>query len=212
MSWVSSFFNRTPATTPTEDDDWSDISSENEFNCASDNNERPRGDTSVPHDEELRLPPNMPTLLSTDLPPCGLIPQLAYENVNNRLRKLWLQRATKEPVDVPLVGLCNRVREDLEAEAEASPIDSELGIKARKPWRRENVFVYELCWSRYFVRESEVMEKRPKMSAKELEQQEFLEVKYPIPRELKIINKNNLNTKIVIEGWKKWHHGKRGTM
>jgi hypothetical protein len=102
--------------------------------------------------------------------------------------------------------------EDLDAEAEESPPSSELGTKKRQPWRREDVFRYELCWARYFVREAELFERRTEMTEQELDEQHFMDRLYPIPKDLKIYLKNNLNKKRVLELWKTWHHKKRGTM
>jgi hypothetical protein len=49
------------------------------------------------------------------------------------------------------------------------------------------------------------------MTEKELDKQEFLEKLYPIPKELDIHVKNNLNKEWVLNLWKAWHHQKRGT-
>jgi hypothetical protein len=153
----------------------------------------------------------VPTLLSTDLPPCGYIPQIAYGNVVRRLRKVWLERANQHTDNIPLLDICNWVRGGLEAEAEDSPVGKERGTKARRPWRREDVFDYELRWARYFVREVEAFEKRPKMTEAELDKQDFMDKMFPIPKELSLYVKNNLNKKWVLDMWKAWHHKKRGT-
>jgi hypothetical protein len=127
-----------------EDEEWSDIGSEDsKSNTRTETNDSPRRGERVYTQEERALLPYMPTLFSDDLPPCGLIPQIAYENVVQRLRKLWLQRAVDHPVNIHVLDLCKQVAEELSEEADDQPVDSQLGTKARRPWRRENVFKYE---------------------------------------------------------------------
>jgi hypothetical protein len=101
----------------------------------------------------------MPSLFGDDLPPCGLIPQLAYENVVHRLRKLWLQRAVNHPVNIHVLDLCKQAAQELSNEADDQPIDSQRGTKARTPWRREDVFNYEISWVVYFMWEADMLEK-----------------------------------------------------
>jgi hypothetical protein len=154
----------------------------------------------------------VPTLFSSDLPPCGLIPQLAYENIVHHLRKVWLKRAIEHPVNnIRVFDICKEVHQDLWAEAERQPIDSQLGTKARRPWRREDVFKYEISWAAYLMKESEMLEMRPKLNEKELDRLQFLEKMFPIPKALGIEVKNNLNKTWVFDLWKAWHHKKRGT-
>jgi len=154
----------------------------------------------------------VPILFSNDLPPCGLLPQLAYENTVHRLRKLWLERAHQESADIPLPSLCRLVLDDLKAEEEEIPAGSQAGTKNRTPWRRETVFQYELRWAKYFVREAETAEKRVTMTEKQLDKQDFMDKMYPIPKELKIYVNNKKNQKMVSDMWKEWHHKKRGTV
>ncbi|KAI4702774.1 hypothetical protein J4E89_010308 [Alternaria sp. Ai002NY15] len=154
----------------------------------------------------------VPILFSNDLPPCGLLPQLAYENTVRRLRKLWLERAHQESADIPLPSLCRLVLDDLKAEEEELPAGSQAGTKNRTPWRRETVFQYELRWAKYFVREAETAEKRVTMTEKQLDKQDFMDKMYPIPKELKIYVNNKKNQKMVSDMWKEWHHKKRGTV
>jgi hypothetical protein len=153
----------------------------------------------------------VPSLFDDELPPCGLIPQIAYENIVRRLRKLWLQRASDHPVNIHITDICKEVTEDLCTEAEHQPIDSQLGTKARRPWRRENIFKYEISWATYFIREADLFENRPKMNEQELDKQEFMEKLFPIPKELGIYVKNNLNKEWVFGKWRAWHHKKRRT-
>lgn len=115
----------------------------------------------------------MPSLFGLDLPPCNADIQVAYENVVNRLRVRWLnQRGSIGTVD-----LCHAVKTELSNQNFMFPAFSIKGpFKKRKPWRRENVFKYELRWIDYFVKEaqaqspdlmteSELMERRKESSA-----------------------------------------------
>ncbi|KAF1829389.1 hypothetical protein BDW02DRAFT_574020 [Decorospora gaudefroyi] len=238
MAWLPSIFNRT-STAPMsqtltvqgkrsphksfecrigadahgeEDPDWSDIDSdEHDTGAGSDDDGRPRDGSSVYLEEELMLLPYMPTLFSNDLPPCGPIPQLAYENTVRRLRKIWLQRANQSLVDIPILGICTWVLEDLEAEAEECPIDSQLCTKARTPWRREKVFKYEIRWARYFVREAKRFENKSTMTEQERDEQEFMDLLFLVPKELRIYIQDKANRKWVMDLWKEWHIKKRGT-
>jgi hypothetical protein len=165
MPWLPYIFNRNPTTAPTStmhgkprplkrkhsaDDEkeggeeWSDIGSEDDNpNTRTETNDSPRRGERVYTEEERALLPYMPSLFSDALPPCGLIPQIAYENVVQRLRKLWLQCAVDHPVNIHVLDLCKQIAEELSNESDEHPIDSQLGSKARRPWRRENVFKYE---------------------------------------------------------------------
>ena len=166
MPWLPYIFNRNPTTTaPTsimhgkpiplkqkrsaddeqeEDEEWSDIGSEDDNpHTRTETNNSPRRGERVYTQEDRALLPYMPSLFSDALPPCGLIPEIAYENVVQRLRKLWLQRAVDHPVNIHVLDLCKQIAEELSNESDDQPIDSQLGSKARRPWRRENVFNYE---------------------------------------------------------------------
>jgi len=195
-----------------EEDEWTDVS-DDIAGLGLDGHGKPDDESNKPlSEEELALLPNMPILFSNDLPPCGLLPQLAYENTVRRLRKLWLERAHQESADIPLPSLCRLVLDDLKAEEEELPAGSQAGTKNRTPWRRETVFQYELPWAKYFVREAETAEKRVTMTEKQLDKQDFMDKMYPIPKELKIYVNNKKNQKMVSDMWKEWHHKKRGTV
>jgi hypothetical protein len=104
------------------------------------------------------------------------------------------------------------ILDDLKAEEEKTSAGKEAGTKNRTPWRREIVFQYELRWAKYFVREAETVEKRAKMTEKQLDKQDFMDKMFPIPKELKIYVNNKKNQKMVSDLWKDWHHKKRGTV
>ncbi|KAI4941043.1 hypothetical protein J4E86_010543 [Alternaria arbusti] len=223
-----------------DEDEWTDVS-DDIAGLGLDGHGKPDGESNKPlSEEELALLPNsrsfnftnispvtaspdarhsrwladraVPILFSNDLPPCSLLPQLAYENTVHRLRKLWLERAHQESADIPLPSLCRLVLDDLKAEEEELPAGSQAGTKNRTPWRRETVFQYELRWVKYFVREAETAEKRVTMTEKQLDKQDFMDKMYPIPKELKIYVNNKKNQKMVSDSWKVWHHKKRGTV
>lgn len=124
------------------------------------------------HAMRLETPTNrtVPTLFSTSLPPCGLLPQLAYDNLVHRLRTLWLSRS-QDPssVNLSVLSLCRIVLADLKTE-EDQPVSQALN-----PWRRSSVFAYEVRWARYFVREAETMDKRPRMTEKQADKQDFMD-------------------------------------
>jgi hypothetical protein len=115
----------------------------------------------------------VPSLFGVDLPPCNAEIQIAYENVVNLLRFRWLdQHGQTDAVD-----LCHAVKTELTNQNFMYPAFSIKGkYKKRKPWRRENVFKYELRWIDYFIKEaqaqcpdlmteSEVLERRKEASA-----------------------------------------------
>ncbi|KAF1957442.1 hypothetical protein CC80DRAFT_361645, partial [Byssothecium circinans] len=93
----------------------------------------------------------VPSLLGKDLPPCGPEVQIAYENVNNMIRERWLSQLGKEPLNKS----CIYVRRQLFTQQLVSPPFNRPDQRHRVPWRREIVFLYELRWIAYFVRESE---------------------------------------------------------
>jgi hypothetical protein len=115
----------------------------------------------------------VPSLFGVDLPPCNAEIQVAYENVVTILRSRWLAQRGR----IAAIDLCNSVKTDLINQNFMYPAFSIKGkYKKRKPWRRENVFKYELRWIEYFVREaqaqcpdlmteSEIMERRKEASA-----------------------------------------------
>ncbi|CAE7009790.1 hypothetical protein P3342_003092 [Pyrenophora teres f. teres] len=215
MAWLSQLLSRNGATsdgspfTAQDDPDWSYTFEPEDFVPSSDKNGRPRDGDRVSLEQERALLPYMPALLDDLLPPCGLQPQVAYGNVVRRLRKIWLQRALQDANNVPLVEICKWILQDLKIEAEDSPVGSEYRTKQRQPWRREDVFKYEICWTKYFVREAEVLEQRKSMSEEELAKQDFRDKLHPIPKELDIYVRKSCNKKNVLDSWKAWHVRKR---
>ena len=135
--------------------------------------------------------------------------QVAYENVNSRLRELWLQNASNVPLtNALLLRICTRIRESLRAEAEAV-ISGSLS-RNRRPWRRELVFNFEIRWSRYFVREAELLIRLREMSNTECQKFALEDSLFPIPRELGFGINENMNEKLNRELWRAWHAKKRG--
>ncbi|CAN9407044.1 hypothetical protein J4E82_011535 [Alternaria postmessia] len=189
-----------------EDDDWCDVSDEAIPKEDSKPAVDPQDIEGASDDKEVGKDTSMPTLFSTALPPCGLLPQLAYDNIVHRLRALWLSRSQNPSANLSVTSLCRVILADLKTE-EDQPISQALN-----PWRRSSVFAYEVRWARYFVREAETMDKRPTMTEKQADKQDFMDRMYPIPKELKIVVANRKNQKQVLDLWKEWHHGKRGTV
>lgn len=117
----------------------------------------------IPIQQRMQLTSvTVPTLFDTTLPPAGPIVQIAYSNVNKRLREMWLRyRGLWSVSDV-----CHAVRANLENEAARCPPfkHGEVlhGMWVRVPWRREVVFFYELRWVEYFVHEAEGVHPRIK--------------------------------------------------
>ncbi|CAO2649577.1 Nn.00g069620.m01.CDS01 [Neocucurbitaria sp. VM-36] len=203
-AWFMSFLgrNETQAALSDSETDWSDMSSSTLY--------------EIDAEDEARLLPHIPSLFSTDLPPCGPIPQVAYSNVVQRLRKSWLLRVAAATIDltsiptIPLLPICTFAKDNLENEAREFPPDSQRGTKARKPWRRENVFLYEIAWGRYFEREAGMLERRVFMSVRERERVEFSERMMPVPKELRLCLRRGPGRDGVLELWREWHAGKRG--
>lgn len=148
----------------------------------------------------------MPSLFGKDLPPCGPEIQLAYENVNKRLRKQWLaDLGATSALDV-----CLAVRCELEHDEKNRPPFSRpsattrvLG-RYRTPWRRESVFLYELRWIDYFVREAN--EAREANHAEPMTESGILARAGP-PSELHL----PLERQDILQLWDAWHAKKRGT-
>jgi hypothetical protein len=163
----------------------------------------------LPTGSESQLTREVPALFCPDLPPCGLIPQVAYRNVNERLRELWSENASTHPNSPTLSSICDMLKDDLEDESEAYPPESLRLTQQRMPWRREEVFAYEVRWAGYFAREADVLERRLKMDESELEKQDFKDRLFPIPKELRIVVKNSANRKTILDLWTKWHAKKR---
>lgn len=154
----------------------------------------------------------VPHLLSLGLPPCGLISQIAYENINTRLRTLWLHHTATHHNSPSLVDICTSLHGALAAEADVSPpnLTNNFATHDRTPWRREDVFAYEIRWSKYFVREAKMLEKALGMAEMEREKLQLMDRLYPIPKELRIVVKKRENKKGVMDAWTVWHKGKRG--
>ncbi|KAF2854447.1 hypothetical protein T440DRAFT_388163 [Plenodomus tracheiphilus IPT5] len=211
-AWLPTFMSGRSSTAPqqaVEDDDWSDISSIGDSPTGSNSSNRP-SDGSIDADTKARLLSNMPSIFSTALPPCGLHPQCAFENVNNRLRKLWLQQSHDPALRVTTIDICKIVSDELDAEDKDFPHGTLRLTKSRRPWRLEGVFKYELLWSRWFIREAEIQERLPQMNEAEVDRQDFMDRLYPIPKELRIIVKDKINKKGILSQWKAWGRVKRG--
>lgn len=149
-------------------------------------------------ENEERLLAYMPALFNTSLPPCGLEPQVAYETLVARLRTRWLQHRGRRPI----VDICEDERLELERLESIWPVFSLKGPKkARKPWRREMVFKFELQWIIYFVDEAK------KQSLQLMTESELMDRrKYSaVPKGLKIhIAKQHL-----LKLWETWNEIKR---
>ncbi|KAL6160423.1 hypothetical protein ACJBU6_01762 [Exserohilum turcicum] len=163
----------------------------------------------MPPEELLALLPYMPPLFSKDLPPCGLHPQVAYEDVVHRLRKAWLLCAKQNPANIPLLAICKSVLDEYKTEAIDSPPGTEAGTKERKPWRRERIFQWEISWAKYFVREVETLASRASMTEEEKEQEDYILDLCPVPQELYIYVKNKANRNELLEMWRAWQKKKR---
>jgi hypothetical protein len=139
----------------------------------------------------------MPSLISTMLPPCGLNANIAYENVLHRLRLLWLHT----PASTSLLSLCETVELALAHENLIYPL---------RPYRCLAIFIYELRWIKYFIREAAVAEEWDKMSSEEKRKQDFVEKMYVVPEELEIDFKKEENREGVLMKWEVWNAVKRG--
>ncbi|ORX93020.1 hypothetical protein BCR34DRAFT_243814 [Clohesyomyces aquaticus] len=150
-------------------------------------------------DRELLLQ-YMPALFNRTLPPCGLEIQVAYESVCARLRWRWLEnRGQKTPLDV-----CHVIKGELDRDERVWPVMSNLRFtKKRKPWRRENVFRYELRWIKYFIREAQVLSQSPGlMTESELSN---ASMDSPVPPEVGL----NISRSDVLGMWNTWNSLKR---
>ncbi|KAJ5061406.1 hypothetical protein J3E72DRAFT_190750, partial [Bipolaris maydis] len=173
-------------------------------------NKRQDGKDRVCPEDELALLPYMPPLFGCELPPCGLMPQLAYQNVVRRLRKLWLLRAKENPTEISLKYICEKVLDELLDESEKLPFGKANKTTRRTPWRREQVFRFEPCWAHYFVLEARRMSGRSSMTSMEGETQDaHPETEFVIPMTLGIHVKNPANKEHVCQLWKEWHKKKR---
>jgi len=138
------------------------------------------------------------------------MPQLAYQNVVQRLRKLWLLYAKETPVEISLKYICEEVFDDLLEESEKLPFGKANKTTKRTPWRREQVFKFEPCWAHYFVQEVRWMSERSNMTLMERETRDaHPETEFVIPTTLGIHVKNNANREQIFQLWREWHSKKR---
>lgn len=152
----------------------------------------------------------VPPLFGCELPPCGLMPQIAYQNVVQRLRKWWLLRAKETPTEISLTYICEKVFDDLLDESEKLPFGKANNTTRRTPWRREQVFKFEPCWAHYFVLEARQMNERSSTTAMKQETRDaHPEAEYGIPMTLGIHVKNPANREHVCHLWREWHKKKR---
>jgi hypothetical protein len=139
----------------------------------------------------------VPSILGKDLPPCGLHPQVAYENLNRKIRHRWLYFRGENPV----TDICRSIGEDLgNQEILWPPFTLKGKKKPRTPWRHELVFQYELRWIKYFIRESQIVE--PMTESELLERRK----EQSIPFELRL---GGHEEKYVLDLWESWHKKKR---
>lgn len=211
-SWLPSFMSNSPSAAPqqaADDDDWSDVASVDESLGGSKGSNR-LSDGGIDAETKARTSSNIPSIFSTALPPCGMHPQCAFENVNNRLRKLWLRQSHNNPaINMSTVDICKLVHDELEAEDKEFPQGTLTLAKSRRPWRLESVFKYELLWSKWFIREAEIQERLSGMDSGEREIQNLMDRMYPMPKELCFV-KNRANEKGIHALWLAWARGKRG--
>jgi hypothetical protein len=157
---------------------------------------------------ETYLLHDMPSLFSYKLPPCGLELQVSYQNVLHRLRRVWLHHAADPTTDTSILDICKLIKSHLEQEHRIQP----LGTGPRYPWRRDNVFKYELKWAGYFVREAELMQSWPELNQKQKDRQDLTHKMRPIPKELGIVIKRKENWNSVLDMWVTWNDAKREDM
>ncbi|KAF2474166.1 uncharacterized protein BDR25DRAFT_301622 [Lindgomyces ingoldianus] len=140
----------------------------------------------------------MPALFGKDLPPCGLDLQVAYENINLRLRKRWLQNHGY----VNVVDTCRSIKSELDRDQRIwPPTQNHSFTKKRRPWRRENVFKRELQWIKYFLREAQAQ------SPELMTESEILNLskESPVPLELGL----SVSRSDVLKLWNEWNRLKR---
>ncbi|CAI6333483.1 unnamed protein product [Periconia digitata] len=136
----------------------------------------------------------VPPLLNKDLPPCAPALQVAYENVNNKLRALWLQYEGKKSLE----ELCRMVHQNFVSEKSAH--DASKHTVPLVPWRRYLVFQYEIRWAKYFVRESQITEPLTESELDERHAELTL-----VPKELALFC-YRCDT---MAKWEAWHQKKR---
>lgn len=153
-----------------------------------------------------------PALLSLVLPPCGLLFQVAYSNIVHRLRNDWVAHVashTDNSHDSTSVrDICKSLRLVLRAESNAHPPGASAGTGARQPWRREEVFQFEMMWIRYFVREAETMRDFRRMSEKRRVAVKAQMEQSVVPKELSM----DVTQPDVKQLWVEWQNGKRAWM
>ncbi|KAH5027817.1 hypothetical protein HBI64_203220 [Parastagonospora nodorum] len=150
------------------------------------------------------------TLFTLALPPCGLEIQLAYQNIVHSLRRRWLRAAADDPATKPTaLDIALSLKSDLDDEAVIHPPGSLAHTKTRRPWRRENVFNFEIRWAAYFVREAEVEKGWGKTDAEERRKVEYSQLRDLIPQELGVAVRRRGNVEDVYALWREWHAGKR---
>jgi hypothetical protein len=141
----------------------------------------------------------VPPLFSKDLPPCGMNPQVAYENVVALLRKRWLYFHGEKS----LTDVCRVVKDGLDNQGFLFPVRGPSSTttrpQQRMPWRREAVFYFETRWIEYFLREAQATEPMTEPNLISHENQSS------IPKELGL----RCDKKDVLALWDAWHAKKR---
>ncbi|KAH8733165.1 hypothetical protein GQ44DRAFT_583107, partial [Phaeosphaeriaceae sp. PMI808] len=221
-SWFASFMNRnndndTLSNQPpvndspdSNEDEWHDFSDEDSNNETESSRLLAATDSSSNPHLEPALLSQMPSLFSKTLPPCGPKIQVAYENIVHCLRNLWIQHAAKGLSDISTLYICHQIKEDIDRENQENPVTVAGSSSLRVPWRSTVVFKYELRWVNYFVREADVLERWPRMSLIQQQQQEFENTQYAVPRELLVTLRRTRNRAAVRALWEEWHEEKRG--
>jgi hypothetical protein len=102
-----------------------------------------------------------------------------------------------------LLEICQNVEATLICE------DSDTPTYPRKPWRLISVFVYEMCWIKYFLRESEMRQRWLEMSGEEREKEDFMHRLFVVPKELGLVVRRGVHRKEVLELWRAWNEEKR---
>ncbi|KAF2744423.1 hypothetical protein M011DRAFT_489009 [Sporormia fimetaria CBS 119925] len=146
----------------------------------------------------------MPSLFDTARPPCNADIQIAYEIVNTRLRSVWLEAYGRKSV----VDTCELVRKILRNQDRLVPMGTAKGPdKRRRPWCREIVWLYQLRWADYFVREAKAMVPLLMTESEYLEGKKSMPV---VPPELQFDSLERHVPEYVLEQWKMWNEKKRG--
>ncbi|KAF2261166.1 hypothetical protein CC78DRAFT_535877 [Lojkania enalia] len=136
----------------------------------------------------------MPSLFATNLPPCGPRVQVAYENVVDRLRSIWLNQRGR----VSVLDICYAVKHTLDSQKARFPTFALKPLHQRpQPYRSEAVFKFELPWIDYFVREAQTQ------TSERMSESEIIDRKKesPIPPELGFV----LTRNDVLKMWDQWN-------